>query len=339
MPLADPNDPAGLQIKADDNKGTLEELQNTYFRTEETLFDIVSKGKPIAMENPQPSTCSEKNHSGWKPNSHYKPPVLHTDMSPEEQEDWAIRFEAYITKDDVESQCILNINILLSEVMSGAVQSAIGFNKAVKTPIFDNGSGNSIMEKLRESWLRRYPILKRRQEFFKPQDSANFNEMLSRILGKARKADINKILTEDSVIAHVILTNLSAGGAKYAKILDRLLHSNSFKDGVITVDDITRIANIEESIEHQKPTGTTRDPEPLYKLPPFPRKPDHRRTGPFLAKMNELKRKGLCLYCATKHHIQKETCPAWGEECRNCGKMNHLEQACCSERSTPNKTQ
>ena len=110
------------------------------------------------------------------------------------------------------------------------------------------------------------------------------------------------------------------------------------RDRIITVDDITRIANIEESIEHQKPIETAPDPEPLYKLPSFPRKPDHKRTGPTHPKLIEFKKEGLCFNCG-KNHTRKEKCPAKGQECKNCGKKNHFAKACCSEKSAQNKTQ
>jgi len=43
-------------------------------------------------------------------------------------------------------------------------------------------------------------------------------------------------------------------------------------------------------------------------------------------------RRPNCRYCDRQHGGQKESCPAYGQRCRRCSKMNHFEKCC---RSTP----
>ena len=35
-----------------------------------------------------------------------------------------------------------------------------------------------------------------------------------------------------------------------------------------------------------------------------------------------------CLYCGQKHAMRKLDCPAWGKQCKNCGKRNHFQTKC-----------
>ena len=37
-----------------------------------------------------------------------------------------------------------------------------------------------------------------------------------------------------------------------------------------------------------------------------------------------------CKYCGRKHEYSKTKCPAFGKECRKCGKPNHFESMCKS---------
>ncbi|CAC5408069.1 unnamed protein product [Mytilus coruscus] len=41
-----------------------------------------------------------------------------------------------------------------------------------------------------------------------------------------------------------------------------------------------------------------------------------------------------CKYCGRKHEFNKAKCPAFGKECRKCGKANHFESMCKSEQKS-----
>ena len=282
------------------------------------------------------TACPDKQIA-WKPHAHFRPAVLQSDMSPDELDEWAQKFEAWIPQADAKSQGISNINLLLEEVLSPTVQALIGFSTRGETPIYSDGSGQSIMDKLQASWLVRYPVLKRRQEFFQPKDSENFSQMSMQILKRARKADLDNMLTKEDIIAHIFLTNLYAGGAKYKKILDKILHSSEFKDGHITVNDITAIANAEETVDHLlKPANTNETPDPdwIGKIQPGRSQTRRKTLNP---KLEAFKQQGLCFNCAEKQHKSKNDCPAKGKTCKNCGKNNHFAAACCSEKKETKK--
>ena len=38
-----------------------------------------------------------------------------------------------------------------------------------------------------------------------------------------------------------------------------------------------------------------------------------------------------CRYCGTEHLMRKDKCPAWGESCTRCGKLNHFSSKCHSK--------
>ena len=41
-----------------------------------------------------------------------------------------------------------------------------------------------------------------------------------------------------------------------------------------------------------------------------------------------------CAFCPYEHAMRKEECPAWGKECRKCGRMNHHHSKCYSFKTT-----
>ena len=43
-----------------------------------------------------------------------------------------------------------------------------------------------------------------------------------------------------------------------------------------------------------------------------------------------------CRYCDRDHEPQKEACPAYGQACRQCGKMNHFASCCLMKQQTGN---
>ena len=43
-----------------------------------------------------------------------------------------------------------------------------------------------------------------------------------------------------------------------------------------------------------------------------------------------------CQYCDRDHDPQKEACPAYGQACRQCGKMNHFASCCLMKQHTRN---
>ena len=334
------DDPDRKKVIADlDAESTLQVKKHGIIAFELSAALAKLKGKASSAPKtiaPAASTSCGDRQTIWKPHAHFKPPVLQSDMSPDELDEWMRKFEAWIPQADARSQGVLIINLLLEEVMSPTVQSLIGFSTALETPIFSDESGNSIMERLTASWLVRYPILRRRREFLQPQDSENFNQMSTRILKRSRKADLANMLTQEALIAHVFITNLYAGGEKYKKILDKILHSNEFKDGNITVNDITAIANAEETVDHLlAPANTNETPDPHWVGKMQPGKSSTQKRRPLNPKLAALKEKGLCFSCAGSHKPRE--CPANGKTCTNCQKKNHFAKACCSEKvSKPN---
>ena len=40
-----------------------------------------------------------------------------------------------------------------------------------------------------------------------------------------------------------------------------------------------------------------------------------------------------CKFCGRKHLATKESCPAYGQECRNCRQENHFSKFCPKKRS------
>ena len=335
-----------LQARANDARGELDVMETDCTKAIESLYELMEKGATTettpAAERTRAASPTEKKCSSWKPNAAYKPPVLESDASPQDLENWVRQFEAYIPRADVESEGILKINFLLEELLSPTVRGHIGFDKARDVHIFSNGDGKSIMDQLEASWLKRYPIIKRRRELFEPQDSTNFTQMSAKIMALARKADLKKMCKEETIIAYIHIAWLYKGGPKYAKILDKIIHNDKFQSGEITVDDIAAIASVEEMAQHLVSPPVPSEPtDTVYKLQQGNaggNRGNQRRKKPLDPKLEELKKKGLCFRCA-REHGKKEKCPALGNICKNCQKKNHFEAACCSKAEPPTNKQ
>ena len=290
-----------------------------------------------------------------------RPPVLQYSNTPHELDKWKRSFKSYITSSNVKMENLTIVNDVLAQLMSGEVQTAIGFDASGEINICPATSEDpnapattSIFERLSDAWDRRYPKLWKRNQFLETvmTEGDTFEDIQARVTETEKYADING-MSRDNWKAYQLYRALGGAplGMKIRTEVDRL---DSVQDGNMTEEDIVRAArtvhriSMNSSLAQDNASSVNKIQSRSYG--------QHRNNGQYRgqgqhqqpsdwkslmgkAKIDALVKAGLCKYCTKKHEgMNTSKCRSRNTTCENCGMSapnGHSQWAC----SKPKKNQ
>jgi hypothetical protein len=162
-----------------------------------------------------------------------------------------------------------------------------------------------------------YRFLSRRQEPGEPIDA--FATALRMLAAGCAFADKDRRIRDQIVL-----------GIRDDRVRERLLREAS-----PTLDKVLEIIRATELAEkHLKViAGDSERPEVNKVFKPNTKPRQQKKGG-----MQTDKKDVDCKYCGSHHERKKEKCPAWGKDCRKCGKKNHFASKCLMKKGQPSSS-
>jgi hypothetical protein len=112
-------------------------------------------------------------------------------------------------------------------------------------------------------------------------------------------------------------------GIRDDRVRERLL-----RDTKPTLDRVMETIRAKEMAEHQLKTivGDGEDPKvnKVFKANHMEKRPKKQYNGTEID----------CKFCGHEHERNKESCPAWGKECRKCSRKNHFASKCLAKKGS-----
>lgn len=90
----------------------------------------------------------------------------------------------------------------------------------------------------------------------------------------------------------------------------------------------------EEAARQLKVMTSPEEVQPIQRSRPSTPHGKHRRSSSCRRRDQSVAEARACRFCGRQHASSKEACPAFGQKCRRCGKMNHYQKMCRSSTSS-----
>ena len=196
-----------------------------------------------------------------------------------------------------------------------------------------SGVGLDSYKKLKQKLLSYFycqdlkAISKRKLSLMRQKKNESFNDFVKNVRQTAKLAEVDdKDTLRDSIIRGMkddaIGVKIKRDHFISEKTLDTLIKDTN--NLVFATKQVEVLKNETEEVKRVKKTGFRRPgPGPPGKGP--------NRSGPPRQPSDK------CLFCGGRRHKNRTDCPAFGKDCRNCGKKNHFANVCLSRKPPTDK--
>ncbi|OXA53834.1 Transposon Tf2-6 polyprotein [Folsomia candida] len=119
-------------------------------------------------------------------------------------------------------------------------------------------------------------------------------------------------------------------------VRDRHLAEKMQLDESLTLEKAVKMSRQHETVKRQQrdlrgETTTTTNLARVGAKPEKQKKPNSKTKSVKSSPSDSSKN---CKFCGRTHEMKKEVCPAWGKDCKTCGKKNHFSKLCKSKEGT-----
>ena len=295
--------------KSYENK--LAELATLYDNAVDPAFVAIHQAAQIAARGPMHAPPVAGAQGGgdqtFKVQTALQPQKLMRDSTPSELSSWVDKFRAFYSVSKLERATLPDQQAFLIQCLDLDLETYLKQHISDTTEIFGD---DSCMSLLQEKFLKIYPIFSRRLDFFRfsqaPGQKAS--DFYTKLRQKGNEANLSGLDIDQQYVFRIIC------GLTDSRLKGKLLKLvNPDLDEVLEEIELYEIANKAlKDLEIHKPT------EIKY------------------VKMKDVK--GRCFGCGGDEiHKDRKICPAFGHECKGCGRRNHFSRMCFGPDWKPKK--
>ena len=324
------------------NERDISELEKGYRN-----INSPSHSPPIAQLE---TSFEAQQRPQYRPNTELRPADLKFTMTPEETEGWEVQFKSYYSTSLMETIPIADQQTYLRTCLAADVAADVFREASPDTPIFPttnlvDGTVNnrdSLMGLIHDAFERRYPLIKRRIDFFaaKPKPNETSVEYITRLMAESKRANLTQGLNNEELVCLKV-----ANSIKNDRLLEKIISekinttknlfeaAHSVKDKAAVVASMTPRTG--QSVPNQNSSQkTTNTPSKNSSKNKNFRGPNNSNKNSGGSKEAGPPNNQICPICTGKH--AKKQCRFLGKnvECFKCGKVGHLMAACKSEKSS-----
>ena len=277
------------------------------------LLEECGKPRPAFTSPPPAAAASAGTYARPDIAEALKPAPLSIDHTPVEFREWQDGFKAFYKASGLDAVSIEEQQAYFKACLDPTLRGRVRASIQQDTPIFgEEGSCTSI---LKEEFDRNWPILKRRLEFFRYDQSngQSFTDWVAGLRARADEADLERMKLPEMFTMRLI-----------CGVSNKQLREKFLKEAEPTMDNLIRLGTANEvakatikAIDQPVSAATTTSGQ---------KKNDSKPGEKFL---NPAELKDKCTRCAAPSTSHKSSeCPHIKATCTKCQKTGHIARAC-----------
>ena len=347
--------PNGDEVKTDEERKKLFEeyqskMEQKYFDRKVPLEKLLDQITYVVSGKANQSVASDSDFEGfggrqsvikWKDMVMFRPKfALSTTISAIDFEKWVKVFTRYFNASKVINAEMDTQHGFIEGCVSAEMWYGVEDKIADTTPVLPAvpPSGNSIIEKLRVFYNEKNPISANRLDFFTKLQPENG----SFLTYQAKKRELFERCDSANLYGERLLAYTTLMGITDRSLRKAILDEVKGEDGNVTMEIMTRVAKVQESIAQFDKLALGHAPDmAVCKVESGGSGKSAGKNGKNgksgyvdfsklsgNEKIKAMVDKGLCPNCMKKHG--KDSCKVKEVECKKCKKKGHLEKCCAS---------
>ncbi|QQP41502.1 Uncharacterized protein FKW44_015903 [Caligus rogercresseyi] len=266
-----------------------------------------------SLDSESPGVSSVPPKGLLRVNESLKPPRLLMESSLAEFRSWKQGFDCFYKSNNMDTIEISEQRGYLHTCLDLLLQQLLSTKVHNHTPIFGE---DGCIEEIRNIFLRRTPMIKRRYNFFNCNQNPGetFSEWYLRLQLEGQEAELENI-NVDYLYTLRIITGIE----------DKQLREEFLRKEEPTREELVRIATSWESAECVRDTLDGRGIS-VNKLSTYKKNKGHNFTKSDVHKSNK-SQSSLCFSCGESDHI-RPSCPFRNNTCTICLRIGHIHSIC-----------